>query len=108
MARGRGATTITTTLCVCVRSQCERTADTDQAEAGGGVLVDPARVVRRVVQDAVEQVVLVVPVERRLADQHLVQQHAERPPVHRRVVLPAAQDLQMEEMQYRFLVHGQL
>ena len=46
-----------------------------------GLLGDPARVVRRVRPDGVKQLVLVVALERGLTNQHLVHQHAERPPV---------------------------
>lgn len=47
-----------------------------------GLLVDPAGVVRSVHTDGLKQLVLVVSMERRLSDQHLIEQHAERPPVH--------------------------
>lgn len=54
-----------------------------------GLLGDPARVVRRVHPDRLKKLVFVITLERRLADQHLVNQHSERPPVHReRVFLP--------------------
>ena len=66
---------------------------TYEAEALRRFLGDPARVVRLVVADAVEEVVLVVAVEGRLTDHHLVEQHAEAPPVHRAVVLLALQNL---------------
>ena len=61
-------------------------AATDQTEQRAGLLADPARVVWCVVTDALEEVLLVVPVEGRLPDKHLVQQHTERPPIHGRVV----------------------
>jgi len=41
-----------------------------------------ARVEERVVTDGAEQVVFFVSVERRLSNHHLVEQNAERPPVH--------------------------
>ena len=66
---------------------------THETEAGGSLLGDPARVVRRVVTDRVEEVILVVTVEGRLTNQHLVKQHAEAPPINRAVVLVAFQYL---------------
>ena len=47
--------------------------------------------------DGLEQLVLVVPLEGRLADQHLVHQHAKGPPVYREGVLLPQQDLREEE-----------
>lgn len=58
-----------------------------------GLLVDPARIMGRVHADGLKQLVLVVPVERRLTDQHLVQQDSKGPPVHGEGVLLAQQDL---------------
>lgn len=59
-----------------------------------GLLLEPARVEGTVHADGVEQLLLVLPVEGRLADQHLVEEHAEGPPVHGVVVLLAQQNLQ--------------
>ena len=67
---------------------------TDQTKQGGRFAGQGVGVARRVVQDGVEQVVLVVAMERGLTNQHLVQQHAKRPPVHRGVVAKAFQDLE--------------
>ena len=59
-----------------------------------GVLGQPAGVEGIVGADGLEQFLLVVPVKGRLANQHLVQQHPERPPVHRGAILLSQQDLQ--------------
>ena len=45
------------------------------------------------IADRPEQLVFVAPVERRLANEHLVQQHAEAPPVDAVRVLHAFDDL---------------
>ena len=55
---------------------------TDQTEHGGCLPGQGVWVARRVMQDGVEQVILIVAVERRLTNQHLIQQDAKRPPVH--------------------------
>lgn len=67
--------------------------NTHRSEDGHGLLAEPHRVEDVVVQDGLEQVVLVVGLERRLAGHHLVHQHAEGPPVHRGSVLQLLQDL---------------
>ena len=67
------------------------TSDLDQDVLG--VLGQPGGVGGVVSADGLEQGLLVLPMEGGLANQHLVQQHAERPPVHRTVVLLAQQDL---------------
>ena len=56
-------------------------------EDGDGLLAQPDRVEHFVVQDGLEQVVLVVGLERRLAGHHLVHEHAQRPPVHAEAVV---------------------
>ena len=61
-----------------------------------GFLGDPAGGVGRVHANGLKQLVLIVAVEGRLSDEHLEQQHPERPPVHRERVLLSQQDL-MEE-----------
>jgi len=66
------------------------------SEDGHGLLAEPHGVQDVVVQDGLEQVVLVVSLERRLARHHLIHQHAQRPPVHRRPVLQLLQDLHRE------------
>lgn len=59
-----------------------------------GLLGEPDRVEHVVVQDGLEQVVFVVGLEGGLPRQHLVQEHAQRPPVHGRTVLQLLQDLE--------------
>lgn len=59
-----------------------------------GVLGEPAGVGGVVSADGQEELLLVVAVERRLANEHLVQQYPERPPVHGAAVLLAEQDLE--------------
>lgn len=58
-----------------------------------GVFGEPARINRVVCSYGLEQLLFIAAVERRLTDQHLVQQHSERPPVHSAVVLLTQQDL---------------
>ena len=65
-------------------------------EYGDGVLGKPDRVEDVVVEDALEEVVLVVGLEGRLAGHHLVHEHAQRPPVHAGAVVQLLQDLQSE------------
>lgn len=60
-----------------------------------GFLGDPARVVGRVCTDRLKQLVLIITMEGGLANQHLVQQHSKRPPVHREGVLLTQQDLKV-------------
>jgi len=67
-----------------------------------GLLGDPARVVGGVRPDGLKQLVLVVALEGRLADEHLVHQHAEGPPVHREGVLLSEEDLRGETVSQRF------
>lgn len=62
------------------------------------VLAEPAGVGGVVGADGQEELLLVVAVERRLANEHLVQQHPERPPVHRAAVLLAQQDLEGKQV----------
>ena len=56
-------------------------------DTADGRLFDKSRIERRVVQYGLVEFVLVVALERRLTNEHLVQEDAERPPVHRAVVL---------------------
>ncbi|TNN50664.1 hypothetical protein EYF80_039114 [Liparis tanakae] len=58
-----------------------------------GVRGQPAGVGGVVGPDGLEQLLLVAAVERGLAQEHLVQQYPERPPVHRAVVLLTQKDL---------------
>lgn len=58
-----------------------------------GVLTEPAGIEGVVCSYGLEQLLFVAAVERRLADEHLVEQHSKRPPVHRAVVLLTQQDL---------------
>lgn len=58
-----------------------------------GVFGEPTRIDGVVCSYGLKQLFLVAAVERRLTDEHLVQQHAERPPVHWAVVLLPQQDL---------------
>ena len=62
-------------------------------EDGDGVLAQPDRIEHLVVQDGLEEVVLVVGLERRLTGHHLVHEHAQRPPVHAEAVVELLQDL---------------
>lgn len=71
-----------------------------------GLLLEPARVEGTVHADGVEQLLLVLPVEGRLADQHLVEEHAEGPPVHGVVVLLAQQNLQARGAEMRLTGRG--
>lgn len=59
-------------------------------------LGDPARVVRHVHPDGLKQLILVITLERRLANQHLIHQYPKRPPVHGEGVLLSQQDLRMD------------
>lgn len=58
-----------------------------------GLLGDPAGIMRRVHTDGLEKLVLIVTVEGGLANEHLVEQDSEGPPVHGEGVLQALQDL---------------
>lgn len=58
-----------------------------------GLLVDPAGVMGRVHTDGLKELVFIVAMERRLANQHLVQQDSKGPPVHGEGVLLTQQDL---------------
>lgn len=69
-----------------------RPADLDEDVLG--VLGEPAGVGGVVGADGQEELLLVVAMERRLANEHLIQQHPERPPVYRAAVLLAQQDLE--------------
>lgn len=57
--------------------------DTDPLKQVLGLLVDPAWIVGGVHADGLKQFILVISMKRRLTDQHFVQQHPKRPPVHR-------------------------
>lgn len=48
---------------------------------------EEARVGRHLVADGPEQLVFITAAERTLPDQHLIEKHAERPPVNRLIVL---------------------
>jgi len=79
----------------------------DTSESLGGVLGheslenthglpgEPDGVEHVVVQNGLEQVLLVVRLERRLPRHHLVHQHAQGPPVNRRPVVQLLQNLQI-------------
>ena len=58
----------------------EKKNTADPFEDGDGLLGEPHRVEDVVVQDRLEEVVLVVGLERRLAGHHFVHQHPQRPP----------------------------
>lgn len=62
-----------------------------------GLLGDPAGIMRRVHSDGLEKLVLVVAVEGGLANEHLVEEDSEGPPVHGEGVLLALQDLRREK-----------
>ena len=70
-----------------------RTYTTHPLEYGDGLPGEPDWVEDVVVEDALKEVVLVVGLEGRLPRHHLVHQHAQRPPVHRRTVVQLLQDL---------------
>ena len=61
----------------------KKRGNADPFEDGNGFLGEPDRVEDVVVKDRLEEVVLVVGFERRLAGHHLVHQHAQGPPVDR-------------------------
>ena len=69
---------------------------THPLEYGDGLPGEPDGVEDVVVEDALEEVVLVVGLEGRLPRHHLVHEHAQRPPVHRRAVVQLLQDLQRQ------------
>lgn len=56
--------------------------DSYQLKQALGLLGDPPRVVRGVCPDGLKQLILIVALERRLTNQHLVHQHTKRPPVY--------------------------
>ncbi|RUS69786.1 hypothetical protein EGW08_022453, partial [Elysia chlorotica] len=66
---------------------------TDQTHHCGGLPRRAVRVARGVMEDGVEQIVLVIPMERRLTDEHFVEQDSERPPIHAGIVLVTFDDL---------------
>lgn len=69
-----------------------------------GVFVKPERVGGVVRPYGLKQLLLVAAVEWRLSGQHLVQQDAEGPPVHRAVVLLTQQDLKSNnDVLYEYL-----
>jgi len=59
-----------------------RNVSRNLGDASDGRLLDISRIERRVAEYRPVQFVLVVTVERRLTDQHLIEQDAERPPVY--------------------------
>lgn len=61
-----------------------------------GLLGNPARVVRDIRPDGFKQLVLIITLERRLTNQHLVHQHTKRPPVHGEGVLLSEEDLKWQ------------
>lgn len=58
-----------------------------------GLLVDPARVMGSIHADGLEQLILIISVERWLTNQHFIQQHSEWPPVNGEGVFLSQQDL---------------
>ena len=64
-----------------------------QDEDGLGLFGEEARVIGLLVADAPEEFVFVAAVEGRLADDHFVEEDAERPPVDALVVLQPFDDL---------------
>jgi len=58
-----------------------------------GVLGQPHRIQHLVVQDRLEQVVLIVGLEGRLASHHLIHEHAQGPPVNAEAVIQLLKDL---------------
>lgn len=54
-----------------------------------GFLGDPTRIVWCVRPDGLEELILVITMEGGLADEHLIEEDPERPPVHREGVLQA-------------------
>ena len=64
------------------------------------------RVVRLLVADGPEELVLVAAVEGRLADHHLVEEDAERPPVDAVSVLQALYDLPCRGGKYSESIHA--
>ena len=75
----------------------KRPLRTHPLEHGDGLPGEPDWVEDVVVEDALEEVVLVVGLEWRLPGHHLVHEHAQRPPVHRRAVVQLLQDLRQEQ-----------
>jgi len=66
---------------------------TDRFEDGHGLLAEPDGEEDVVVEDGLKQVVFVVGFEWRLTRHHLVHQHPQGPPVHRRAVIQLLKDL---------------
>ncbi len=66
---------------------------THSFEDGDSLSGQPYGVEHVVVEDALEEVVLVVGLEGRLAGHHLVHEHAQRPPVHGGAVVQLLEDL---------------
>ena len=62
-----------------------------------GLAAEEPREVGLLVADGPEELVLVAAVEGRLADHHLVEEDAERPPVHAVRVLQTLNDLKLGE-----------
>lgn len=84
--------------------QISQQAVSDLVQDVLGVFFEPGRVGGAVHPNGQKQLLLVTAVERRLPGQHLVEQDAEGPPVHRAVVLLTQQDLKRSSCQlYEYL-----
>lgn len=57
-----------------------------------GLLGDPARIVWRVHPDGLKEFILIITMEGRLTNEHLIEEDPKGPPVHRECVLQALQD----------------
>lgn len=75
------------------KQNCSICCSPDPFQQVLGLLVDPARIMGRVHADGLKQLVLIVSVERRLTNQHLIQQDSKGPPVHGEGILLTQQDL---------------
>lgn len=58
-----------------------------------GLLGDPAGIVWRVHPDGLKEFILIITMEGRLTNEHLIEEDPKGPPVHRECVLQALQDL---------------
>ena len=65
----------------------------EAAQDAHGTLTDPGRVDDLLMENVVEELVVVIALERRLSRQHLVHQDAQRPPVNRAIVHALLDDL---------------
>lgn len=72
--------------------------DTYRFKNADGLFAEPHGIQDVIMENRLKKVILIISFKRRLASHHLIHQHTQSPPVHRRAVLKLLQDLRTTKL----------